>query len=227
MLEIHIGKQGPVLEAAKLSVAAVTNIVGQTRVSLLFAGHANHAGTTPMHLRHDALAGAAEWIIAVERLARETDGLIATVGEIEVEPNAGNVVPGVVTLSLDLRHSTDTARAAALEMLLARASEIARRRSLRIESKRLMDQPAVPMDKRLTACLVEAMEAHSLPPKRMPSGAGHDAMVIAAQVPAAMLFLRSPGGISHHPDEAVRAEDVENALRVASSFIERLAADLK
>jgi allantoate deiminase len=226
MLEIHI-EQGPVLETEKLSVAAVTDIVGQTRMSLLFRGQANHAGTTPMHLRHDALAGAAEWISNVERLARETDGLIATVGKIEVEPNAGNVVPGAAAVSLDLRHSTDSARAAALEMLLARASEIARRRSLRFQSKRLMDQPAVHMDKRLTAFLVEAIESHSLPPRRMPSGAGHDAMVMAARVPAAMLFLRSPGGISHHPDEAVREQDVENALRVASSFVERLAADLK
>jgi allantoate deiminase len=226
MLEIHI-EQGPVLEAENLSVAAVSSIVGQTRMSLRFAGHANHAGTTPMYLRCDALAGAAEWIAAVERLANETDGLIATVGKIEVEPNAGNVIPGVATVSLDLRRSTDSTRAAALEMLLARANEIARRRSLRLESKRLMDQPAVPMDQRLTALLVEAMKANNLPPRRMPSGAGHDAMVMAARVPTTMLFLRSPGGISHHPDEAVREEDVENALSVSSGFLERLAADLK
>jgi allantoate deiminase len=180
-----------------------------------------------MYLRRDALAGAAEWIAVVERLARQSEGLIATVGKIEVEPNAENVVPGIATVSLDLRHSTDSARAAALETLLARAGEIAARRGLALESKRLMDQPAVPMDERLTAFLVEAMEAHNLPPNRMPSGAGHDAMVMAAKVPTAMLFLRSPGGISHHPDEAVREQDVENALRVAASFIERLAADLK
>lgn len=226
VLEIHI-EQGPVLESEKLSIAAVTDIAGQTRMSLLFRGHANHAGTTPMHLRHDALAGAAEWIAVVERLARETDGLIATVGKIEVDPNAGNVVPGVAAVSLDLRHSSDSRRAAALEMLLTRANEIARRRNLRFESKRLMDQAAVPMDERLTTFLVEAMEANNLPPRRMPSGAGHDAMVMAARVPTAMLFLRSPGGVSHHPDEAVREEDVENVLRVASTFIERIAADLK
>jgi allantoate deiminase len=226
MLEIHI-EQGPVLEAEGLSVAAVSDIVGQTRMNMRFAGHANHAGATPMHLRHDALAGAAQWIAAVERIALETDGMVATVGKIEVEPNAGNVVPGVATVSLDLRHSSDAVRAAVLESLLAQAGEIARRRGLALESKRLMDQPAVPMDERLTAFLVEAMEAHGLPPRRMPSGAGHDAMVMAARMPTAMLFLRSPGGISHHPDEAVREEDVENALRVATSFLERLAADLK
>ncbi|HTW80555.1 MAG TPA: allantoate amidohydrolase [Terracidiphilus sp.] len=226
MLEIHI-EQGPVLEAEGLSVAAVTDIVGQTRMSLCFAGRANHAGTTPMHLRHDALAGAAEWMVAVERIARGTDGLIATVGKIEVEPNAGNVVPGAATVSLDLRHSKDSERQAQLESLLVKAGDIADRRGLTLESKRLMDQPAVPMDEQLTAFLVEAMEALGLPPKRMPSGAGHDAMVIAARVPTAMLFLRSPGGISHHPDEAVREEDVENALRVTTRFLERLAADIK
>jgi allantoate deiminase len=226
MLEIHI-EQGPVLEAEGLSVAAVTEIVGQTRMSLRFTGHANHAGTTPMHLRHDALAGAAEWIAGVERLALESDGLVATVGKIEVTPNAGNVVPGMAAVSLDLRHSSDAARAAALETLLGRANEIADRRGLALESKRLMDQPAVPMDERLTAFLIEAMEALNLPQKRISSGAGHDAMVMAARVPTAMLFLRSPGGISHHPDEAVREEDVEIALCVAYRFLERLAADLK
>jgi allantoate deiminase len=226
MLEIHI-EQGPVLEAESLSVAAVTGIVGQTRMSLRFTGHANHAGTTPMHLRHDALAGAAEWISSVERLARETDSLVATAGKIEVEPNAANVIPGAATVSLDLRHSNDKERESALESLLARAGEIADRRGLRLESKRLMDQPDVPMDERLTAFLVEAIEALDLPQKRMPSGAGHDAMVMAARLPTAMLFLRSPGGISHHPDEAVREEDVENALRVGDKFLERIAAELK
>jgi len=226
MLEIHI-EQGPVLEAEGLSVAAVTGIVGQTRMSLRFAGHANHAGTTPMNLRRDALAGAAEWISFVERLARESSGLIATVGKIEVEPNAGNVVPGAATVSLDLRHSHNKEREGALESLIARASEIAGRRSLTLETRRLMDQPAVPMDERLTAFLVEAMEVLELPQKRMPSGAGHDAMVMAARLPTAMLFLRSPGGVSHHPDEAVREEDVENALRVGARFLERMAADLK
>ncbi len=90
-----------------------------------------------------------------------------------------------------------------------------------------MDQPAVPMDERLTAFLAEAIEAAGLPAKRMPSGAGHDAMVMAARVPTAMLFLRSPGGISHHPDETVREEDVEAALEVGRKFLERLAAEVR
>jgi allantoate deiminase len=224
-VEIHI-EQGPVLETDNLSVAAVTAIVGQTRMSLTFTGHANHAGTTPMHLRRDALAGVAEWIAAVETLALRTEGLAATVGKAEVVPNAGNVIAGTVTVSLDVRHSDDFARNQAVEMLVKQASGIADRRRLALDCKRQMDQPAAPMDERLTAFLAEAMEAAGLPAKRMNSGAGHDAMVMAARMPTAMLFLRSPGGISHHPDEAVREEDVEASLHAGRKFLERLAADL-
>jgi allantoate deiminase len=217
-LEIHI-EQGPVLEAEGLRVAAVTAIVGQTRLNLTFGGQANHAGTTPMHLRRDALAAVAEWITAVETLALKTDGLVATVGRVSVEPNAGNVVPGVAQVSLDLRHAHDAARGAAVEELVARAGAIAERRGLSLERTDRLDQPAVPMDERLTAILTAAMEAAGFPPKTMPSGAGHDAMVMAARVPAAMLFLRSPGGISHHPSETVSEEDVEAALLVGREFL--------
>lgn len=225
MVEIHI-EQGPVLEAEDLGVAVVSAIVGQTRMRLQFAGHANHAGTTPMHLRRDALAGAAEWIAAVETLALRTEGLVATVGRVEITPNAGNVIAGTAALSLDVRHPHDPARHQAVEALLESAASIAERRSLTLESMRQMDQPAVPMDERLTAFLAESVEGCGLPVKRMSSGAGHDAMVMAARMPTAMLFLRSPGGVSHHPDEAVREEDVEAALHVGRKFLERLAAGL-
>ena len=222
-LEIHI-EQGPVLEAEALRLAAVTAIVGQTRLNLTFGGQANHAGTTPMHLRRDALAAAAEWITAVEALALKTDGLVATVGRVSVEPNAGNVVPGVAQVSLDLRHCHDATRVAAVEELVARAGAIAERRRLSLERTDRLDQPAVPMDERLTAILTGAMEAAGYPAKTMPSGAGHDAMVMAARVPAAMLFLRSPGGISHHPSETVLEEDVEAALHAGREFLLRLAS---
>ncbi len=223
-IEVHI-EQGPVLEAEDLSVAAVTAIVGQTRMSLSFTGHANHAGTTPMHLRRDALAAAAEWIAEVEKLANHTEGLVATVGKIEAAPNAGNVVPGSAIVSLDLRHAQDSTRNASVEALLERAGVIAERRKLTLACKRQIDQPAVPMDERLTAFVAESIEALGYPAKRMTSGAGHDAMVMAARVPTAMLFVRSPGGVSHHPDETVREEDVEASLHVARKFLERLAAE--
>jgi allantoate deiminase len=225
-VEFHI-EQGPVLEAESLSVAAVTGIVGQTRLSLEFTGQANHAGTTPMHLRRDALAAAAEWITAVEASARQTDGLVATVGKIHATPNAGNVIPGATQVSLDVRHLRNSVRKEAVDALLARAEAIAARRELALQCTRQLDQPAVPMDERLTAFFAEAIEAAGLPVKRMPSGAGHDAMVMASRMPTAMLFLRSPGGISHHPSEAVRQEDVEAALRVGREFLERFAAGIR
>jgi allantoate deiminase len=222
--EIHI-EQGPVLEAEDLRVAAVTSIAGQTRFALRFIGHANHAGTTPMHLRKDALAGAAEWISEAEALARQTDGLVATVGRLDLEPNAGNVIPGMVRLGFEVRHAEDPVRRRAAEELLEKAKTIASRRGLVLEHIPQMDQPAVPMDERLTAYLGEAMESLGLPARRMTSGAGHDAIAMAARVPAAMLFLRSPGGISHHPEETVREEDVEAALQVSLRFFQRLASE--
>jgi allantoate deiminase len=225
-VEVHI-EQGPVLESESLSVALVTAIVGQTRLTFEFIGHANHAGTTPMRLRHDALAAAAEWIAKVETLALATDGLVATVGKVVVEPNAGNVVPGAVKVSLDVRHAIDSTRKEAIEKLIESADAIAARRSLTVKRTRQMDQPAVPMDERMTSFLADAIEAVGLPVKMMPSGAGHDAMVMAARVPTAMLFLRSPGGISHHPDEAVLEEDVEASLRVGRKFLERWAAEIR
>ena len=224
--EIHI-EQGPVLDTEGLKVAAVTGIVGQTRIGLEFRGHANHAGTTPMNLRRDALAAAAEWISAVETASLKMEGLVATVGKLSVRPNAANVIPGTAELSLDVRHASDAARRNAVDNLRERAGAIAERRGLQLEWNRKSDEPAVPMDERLTAFLVDAMETCGFPARRMSSGAGHDAMVMAGRMPTAMLFLRSPEGISHHPSEAVRAEDVEAALLVGLRFLERLAADVR
>jgi len=221
-VEVHI-EQGPILEAEELSVAAVTAIVGQTRMTLTFAGHANHAGTAPMHLRHDALAAAAEWISAVEAMGRSTEGLAATVGRISVEPNVGNVVPGLARVSLDVRHAFDRVRLSAVSSLLETAAGIAAGRGLTLQQKAELEQPAVPMDERLTALLLHAMEAAGYPLKSMPSGAGHDAIVMAGRLPTAMLFVRSPGGVSHHPDEAVREEDVAASLHVARAFLALVA----
>ena len=225
-VEIHI-EQGPVLEAEGLQVAAVTGIAGQTRLDLTFIGHASHAGTTPMHLRHDALAAAAEWIIRVEALAFKTEGLVATVGKLEPHPNAGNVIAGSAALSLDIRHVRDTTRKIAVDELLEQANSIAGRRGLTLEWIEKMEVPSVPMDDRLTALMTDAIEAADFPAQVMPSGAGHDTMIMAGCMPTAMLFLRSPGGVSHHPDEAVREEDVEASLQVGEKFLQRLAAEVR
>ncbi len=216
-LEFHI-EQGPVLESLGAPLGVVETIAGQTRLELTFEGRAGHAGTTPMHLRRDAIAGAAEWIVTVEAEARGIADLVATVGRIDVWPGASNVIAGAAKLSLDVRHRDDTVRRDAAVRLIAAAENIARRRDLLVTTEMRMEQPAVAMDPSLTDILARAAGA----PHRVVSGAGHDAMIVARRMPAAMLFLRSPGGLSHHPDESVLPEDVDAALTAGMNFLEEL-----
>jgi allantoate deiminase len=223
-LEFHI-EQGPVLEAEHRPLAAVSAIAGQTRLRLRFQGQANHAGTTPMHLRHDALAAAAEWIVAVEACALAQPGLVATVGSIKAVPDLGNVIPGEFAATLDLRHADDTIRHNALAKLIALAASASASRGVTYTAEPLLDQPAVLMDPSLTARLIAAAAAcgHNATP--ITSGAGHDAMILARRVPAAMLLLRTPAGKSHHPDESVTVDDVEAALATGLTFVRGLAPD--
>jgi allantoate deiminase len=223
-LEFHI-EQGPVLEHAGVPLGIVEGIAGQSRLMVHFEGRANHAGTTPMALRHDALAGAAEWIGAMERIAREIRKLVATVGRITVEPGAGNVIAGAAHASLDVRHVSDEVRQRGVRSILEAADAIAQRRGLGVRTELILDQAAVPMDADLTARLLRAANAEGLGSRSMASGAGHDAMILAPHMPAAMLFMRSPGGISHHPDEAVNLEDVAAALACGARFLADLERD--
>lgn len=220
-LEFHI-EQGPVLESLEYPLGLVEAIVGQSRLEVGFRGKANHAGTTPMHLRRDALAGAAEWIGLVEREAWGEPGLVATVGQIQALPGAGNVIPGEVRCSLDVRHVLDEVRTRSVANLITRAQQVAQRRGLELAWEVKLDQGAVPCDPTLLERLEWAVQDCELPVHRMPSGAGHDAMIMAERVPSAMLFLRSPGGLSHHPDEGVLPEDVTAALRVGLRWLEIL-----
>jgi allantoate deiminase len=146
---------------------------------------------------------------------------VATVGALDVFPNAGNVIPGRVQARLDVRHASDDVRHKSLNTLIATAVSICRSRNIQFQHEELLDQPAVAMDAELGDELVLAMEEAGYPAHRMESGAGHDAMILAPHLPAAMLFLRSPGGISHHPDESVLVEEVEAGLRVGQRFIEK------
>jgi len=143
------------------------------------------------------------------------------------QDDKGNVIPGKAMVSLDVRHERDFVRRTAVKQLLENARAIAERRWLGVQHQDQLEQPAVPMDERLTSFVTDAIEAAGLPLKHMTSGAGHDAMVLAARVPTTMLFLRSPGGLSHHPDETVREEDVEAALGVGRYFLERVAAEIR
>lgn len=219
-LEFHI-EQGPVLESEDLSLGVVSAITGQTRGEMTFTGAANHAGTTPMHLRCDALVGAAEWIFEVERAALATDALVATVGKIAASPDAGNVIPGEIRASLDVRHPDDAVRRAAVKDLVARAESIAGKRCLRAQWQVQMEQSAVALDPEMTEIAAEAVRAAGVEPLRMTSGAGHDAMIVAERLPSAMIFLRSPGGVSHSPVEAVREEDVNNAIAAGRCFLDK------
>ncbi len=223
-LEIHI-EQGPVLESENASLGIVEALVGQTRMQLVFTGQANHAGTTPMHLRHDAMAAAAEWIVAVERYASSHDDLVATVGKLEAFPGAGNVIAGKVTASLDVRHADDTVRHAAVLAMTKEAESAATRHRTQVTANTQLDQPAVPLDPALTTILQNAAAQAGFPSRRMTSGAGHDAMILAPVIPSAMLFLRSPGGLSHHPDESVLPHDVEAALVTVMEFLTQLGDD--
>jgi allantoate deiminase len=224
-LEAHI-EQGPVLDHLKVPLGVVEAIVGQSRFWLCFAGKAGHAGTLPMDLRQDALAAAAQFVVEVEHHARALDGLRATVGSLTVSPGAVNVVPGLARLSLDVRHAQDAVREQATADLLQRAEAIAVARGLRFHIEHAEHHPAVPADPRLTSLLAESACARGYAPQRMVSGAGHDAAVMAGLAPMTMLFVRSPGGVSHHPDESVLPGDVASALEVMVEFLHRLAGGL-
>jgi allantoate deiminase len=220
-LEVHI-EQGPVLETEDLSLGVVEAIVGQSRFELTFTGQANHAGTTPMRLRHDALAAAAQWVTDVERYAANYQQLVATVGQLEVSPGAVNVVPGEVRATLDVRHPKDESRHAAVANLLTKAELAAAQRGVRVSAKAMSKQAAVSMDRELTVALQKAAARAGHETLAMFSGAGHDAMILAPHVPTTMLFVRSPGGLSHHPDETVRVDDIETALGTVLEFLRGL-----
>lgn len=222
-VEFHI-EQGPVLEKLGRPLGVVETIAGQSRVEFTFLGRANHAGTTPMHLRYDAIAGAAEWITAVEREARSVPGLMATVGKIEAKPGATNVIAGQVRLTLDVRHGSDEIRTRALDTLIRQAEEISKRRGLSVNKNIILSQPAVAMDSFLVNEIEQAMQKTGCEPHRMVSGAGHDAMILAERVPAAMIFLRTPGGISHDPVESVEVEDVGKAIECGLHLLDQLAS---
>ena len=227
-LEFHI-EQGPVLESLGRGLGVVETIVGQTRMEFVFLGRTNHAGTTPMHLRHDAIAAAAEWIVAVEHTANSHPGLVASVGQIEANPGATNVIAGEVRTTLDLRHRSDDVRGRVADMLVQLAEEIVERRGLSLRRRVLLSQKAVAMNPFLVDQIEEAIRKTGCQPHRMVSGAGHDAMILAEKVPAAMIFLRTPGGISHDPAESVEMEDVARALECGLHLLDQLAssADLQ
>jgi len=212
-LEVHI-EQGPVLEREGLPVGVVTAIAGQTRARIVLTGQAGHAGTLPMDARHDALAAAAEAVLAVERHGRTEPGLAATVGALSLAPNVGNVVPGEVRMLLDLRHADDGVRRRSAEEVRADVEGIAAVRGVDADWTTRYETPAAVLDAMLRERLADGIRAEGLPVRELVSGAGHDAVVLSRICPAAMLFVRCAEGISHDPRESVSEEDVAVALDV-------------
>ncbi len=221
-VEAHL-EQGPVLEHAGAPLGVVSGIAGQSRLRLEFRGEAGHAGTTPMLDRCDALAMAAEFVGEVRSIGMQTAGLRATVGHIDVTPNAPNVIPGRVELSLDVRHVEDSVREQAISDLLAAGSRIVNAVNGSFVLLEQTSQQAVEVDGTLSKLLAESVSSGGHEPLQLISGAGHDAVVMAQRFPMAMLFLRHPGGVSHHPDERVERDDVAVAIEVMSEFVQRLA----
>ena len=221
--EVHI-EQGPVLEARSLPVAVVSAIAGQTRHQVAFKGEAAHAGTTPMNHRKDALVAASVFVQAVADYARSQTGLVATVGQLIVQPSAANVVPGEVTLSLDVRHARDADRLKASKLLVDLAGKIANQRGIELTTRQVSENGSVQCSARLTAVLAQAVKDLGRPVIQLASGAGHDVVEMAGITETAMLFVRCKGGISHNPAESVMEEDVAVATDVLGKFLELLAA---
>jgi allantoate deiminase len=222
-LEVHI-EQGPVLEAEGEALGVVSAIAGCSRGTIALTGTAGHAGTLPMAVRQDALTGAAAIILMIERLGQEMEGLTATVGVLDVPGAAVNVVPGMATLSYDIRSADDRTRVRGVAMALGRAKEIAEMRGLGIDIDMTYAAPAATCDPALVAALTASVQAVGGRGLVLASGAGHDAMAFRGVCPQAMLFVRCTEGISHNPAEFATPEDIELSARALHATVLGLAA---
>ena len=221
-VEVHI-EQGPILEAKGQPLGVVTGIVGQSRLRVTVTGEAGHAGTVPMAMRHDAFAGAAEMALALETIARgnPSDGLVGTVGRLEALPGAVNIIPGCVVFTVDIRALTDSVRTGAVERFLAESRRIAKARGLEVQSETFHEIATAHCAEALQDMLAACIGALGHDAIRLPSGAGHDAQVMARLCPSAMLFVRCRGGISHNPAEYASVPDMGLAIAALIGFIER------
>lgn len=220
-IEVHL-EQGPVLEAAGQSLGIVTAICGIERSSLVLTGEAAHAGTMPMELRHDALAGAAEFLLAVEERARSTEGLLANVGTLQVRPGVVNAVPGDVSLSLEIRAPSDDARERAGAALSKTASKITMRRGLGLAMQRTYSQPATPCAPKMMERLANAAHGLGYAIPYLASGATHDTSAMADLCPVGLLFTGCRNGVSHNPDELVPVDAMAAGVLVLERFLSGL-----
>ena len=227
-VEVHI-EQGPVLLSEDEPLGVVTSIAGSTRAIVSITGVAGHAGTVPMHLRKDAAAAAAEIVLAVESRCSGTPGLVGTVGKLNVPDGAINVIPGRCELSIDIRSGDDRLRRSAFADVSAAIERICARRNVSVDIRKVLEIDAVPCDAQMRsrwAKSITAVTGRAKAPE-LPSGAGHDAMMMASLAPMGMLFVRcGNGGISHHPSESLDAADADVAARAFSDFLTGFSTSL-
>jgi len=222
-VEVHI-EQGPVLEQEGLPVGIVTAIDGVTRAAVAVDGVAGHAGTVPMPMRKDALAAAAEMLVAVEECARTRTNLVATVGKLEVPGSAANTIPGQVRFTLDIRSPSDDERIEAVRAIREIIATIAQRRGVTERMVIGHEVGAAQCDQKLSDQMAAAVAACGVAQRRLPSGAGHDAMAFDKIIPFTMLFVRCRGGVSHNPDEYASPSDIDVAARVLATFLDRIGS---
>jgi allantoate deiminase len=212
-IELHI-EQGPVLEQMNQSCGVVSGIAGASRYQFRVEGLAGHAGTVPIHMRKDALAVTSEMILVIEQIALEYQDIVATVGKLSVYPGASNVIPELVEGTLDIRCIDDKRKQDALNHIIEECQQICRRRGLSCEFHKIMDSPAAVCSGHIINIIKSVLEDHGMKPVQLVSGAGHDAMAMASITDIGMIFVRCKDGLSHHPDEAVAAEDIKAGASV-------------
>lgn len=222
-IELHV-EQGGVLEIEKIPIGIVDHIVGERRYTVEVAGEANHAGTTPMKYRKDAMSAASRMIHEINDLAAESgDPLVATVGKVNVEPNIANVIPGKVTFTLDVRHTEEDALQEFSDELTDHIRQLAAANGVDIRIDMWMDEEPVKLDPRIVKAIQKQCDDNRIPYKFMHSGAGHDTQIIAPHIPAAMLFVPSRNGISHSPHEYTAPEDLAEGVNVLTHTLYELA----
>jgi allantoate deiminase len=219
-IELHI-EQGPVLATDRIQIGAVTSIVGLRRYHVTLHGHANHAGTTPMRLRRDALAGASRIVLALRDFARSREGVTANVGKLHVAPGGANVVPGRADFTVDIRSDSSEALAKAERTVESTVHAVAGEEQLEASLQATFALDPIHLDPELVADIERAAAAEGATCRRMPSGAGHDAMLLARHVPTGMIFVPSRGGVSHSPDEYTHPDELELGMRVLAACLQR------
>lgn len=222
-VELHI-EQGIILEGTDTQIGVVRGIVGQRRYLVKVSGTANHAGTTPMHMRQDALASTVEMLYFLESSATEVgEPLVATSGRLEVYPNTPNVIPGEVRFTLDIRHSEEAELESFCAKLIGEFNHIAAKRGVTLEITSVLHTLPAPMDKKLSLRIKGICEQQGKSYRTMVSGAGHDAQLFAPRCPTAMIFVPSQAGISHSPEEYTAPEQLSAGLEVLTAILYDLA----